>query len=263
MPSPLPSLFLANWKMNMLQAEVDRFAQIFLQKFSALPDGRADVGIAPPLTALHATRRHFENVVGIVIGTQNVHWLESGAHTGEVSAPMLVEQGAHFAIIGHSERRQFYGETNETVSMRAQAAIENGLTAVVCVGESKNDFQSGQGPSVVKEQLYGSLGEISLDENPQLVLAYEPVWAIGTGLAASPEIAAEMHTMIRMELRNLFGDEIGSQIKILYGGSTKPDNIGMLMAKEHINGALIGGASLLPESFASLVEIGRKANSID
>jgi triosephosphate isomerase len=262
MSTPLPPLFLANWKMNMLEAEVDRFATSFLQKFSALADGRADVGIAPPLTALAATRRNFENVVGLMIGSQNVHWLETGAHTGEVSAPMLLEQGVHFSIIGHSERRQFYGESNETVSMRAQAALAHRLCAVVCVGESKADFQSGNGPSVVKEQLYGSLGEISLDEQSQLVVAYEPVWAIGTGLAASPEVAAEMHTMIRAELVKLFGADLGQNIRILYGGSTKPDNIASLMSQENINGALIGGASLLPESFSSLVEIGRKANSI-
>jgi len=253
-------LFLANWKMNMLEEEAERFSQVFVQKFTPSDNGIPDTGFAPPLTALAGTKRCFEGTKGILIGSQNIHWLESGAHTGEVSAPMLIEQGASFAIIGHSERRQFYGETNEAVAMRSAAAIKHGLTAVVCVGETKDDFQAGKSFEVVKSQLYGSLGELSPEDCGKLVVAYEPVWAIGTGLAATPELASEMHENIRKELISLFGQNEGSKIPLLYGGSTKPDNIAALMECSEINGALVGGASLLPETFASLIEIGRKAD---
>lgn len=257
----LPPLFIANWKMNMLEEEANRFAQIFLEKHSAKENSQADVGFAPPITALKATVSNFDSRPGILVGAQNIHWLETGAHTGEISAPMLSEQGADFAIIGHSERRQFYGESNEGVAMRSAAAIKHGIKAIVCVGETKDDFQSGKSLEVVKQQLYGSLGELSADDTKNLVVAYEPVWAIGTGLAATPELASNIHTSIRAELIKLFGEEKGSLIPLLYGGSTKPDNIAALMGCTEINGALVGGASLLPETFASLIEIGRKANA--
>jgi triosephosphate isomerase len=248
--------------MNLLKSEVERFAQNFRQAYQQSAEHPAEVGIAPPYTALPWVQQCFDGIKGVRIGAQNVHWLESGAHTGEISAPMLKEYGVDFAIIGHSERRQFYGETDEAVSMRAQTAIQNGITAVVCIGETKEQFEANQSQAVVKTQLYGSLGELNEQEVSKLVVAYEPVWAIGTGLAATPELASDMHEMIRKELLNLF-ENSGENIPILYGGSTKPENILELMAKENINGALVGGASLLPESFAKMIELGSKANSLN
>jgi triosephosphate isomerase len=253
--SPRP-IFLGNWKMNMLQEEVQQFAESFLEQFDAI-EGHADCGFAAPTTSLHILNELFNDVAGVRLGAQNVHWLESGAHTGEISAKMLLEHNVDFVIVGHSERRQFYGESSENVALRAKSAIEHGLTAVVCVGESKEDYESGRTKEVVRRQLYASTNGITPKDCEHLIIAYEPIWAIGTGLAATPEAAGGVHDLIRVELQERFGSERGAAIPLLYGGSTKPDNIRALMDESNINGALVGGVSLLPDGFSALIENGR------
>jgi len=253
MPSPL---FVANWKMNMLRAQTEAFCRHFMEMYT--PNKCAiDVGIAPAVTSFDALKNAFGDSCPVLLGVQNVHWLDSGAHTGELSADMVKEMGASFAIIGHSERRQFYGETDRTVSLRAKAAITHGLTAIVCVGELLDQFQAKQTDTVVTAQLEGSLDGIANSDLTRLVIAYEPVWAIGTGLAATPEIAENVHKLIRNWLCEKFGNQAGASVQILYGGSTKPENIAELMACPNINGALVGGASLKPDVFWQLIANGR------
>lgn len=244
----------------MLPEEAKTFAEGFLSSYVPLADGTADVGFAAPFTTISAVRESFSSQKGILVGAQNVHWLENAAHTGEISVSMLKDQGVDFAIVGHSERRQFYGENDADVAKRAKAAIAGGLKAVVCIGETQQEFEAKATAEVVATQLKGSTAGISANETNNLVIAYEPVWAIGTGLAATPQIAAEVHDQIRSLLEELFGVDAGRTIPILYGGSTKPDNVEELLQQKNINGALVGGASLKPEVFAELVKNGRKGN---
>lgn len=250
-------MFIGNWKMNHLKADAESFAAQFLDLYKASATGSADVGFAPVITTLPSLAAAFAKVPEILVGSQNVHWLANGAHTGETSAAMVKEAGATFAIIGHSERRQYYGETDQTVALRTKAAINAGLRAVVCVGETKEEFEAGQTENVVRTQLVGSLKGIETADLPLLTIAYEPVWAIGTGLTATPEIAGEVHSFTRKVLGELFGSDNAGKIKILYGGSAKADNIAALMACKDVDGALVGGASLQAESFWKLVENGR------
>ncbi len=252
-------LFLGNWKMNLMSAEVRAFAAQFNELFSPNPSGKSDAGFAPAFTSIGAALEAFGSQSQVLIGAQNVHWLDSGAHTGEISAPMLKELGAKFVIIGHSERRQFYGETDGAVSKRAKTAISHGLTAVVCIGETKEQFEAGITANIVDAQLDGSLSGLTAAECANLVLAYEPVWAIGTGLAATPEIAAKVHLQIRRKLITLFGAAAGESLPILYGGSTTPKNVAELLSQKNINGALVGGASLKPDVFWELINNGRNA----
>ena len=242
--------FIGNWKMNKLGAQAEQFASELLT--AQLPSS-AVIGLAPSFTAIAPLK---ESLLGtnIKIGAQNCHWETSGAHTGEISADMLKELGVGFVILGHSERRQFYGETSEDVSKRAKAVIDAGLKAIVCIGETKEEFEGGSTAEVVEAQLEESLSSMASTDN--LLLAYEPVWAIGTGLAATPEIAQEVHALIRQKLARNFGDESVSKIPILYGGSTKPENIAQLMACPDIDGALVGGASLEASTFLALVQNG-------
>lgn len=257
----MKSLFVANWKMNLLQRDAVAFASRFKELFSGVSNYDAVFGIAPALSSFQALKQALGNYQQVWLGAQNVHWLASGAHTGEISAAMLKELGADFAIIGHSERRQFYGETNDKVALRAKAAINEGLTAIVCVGELEADFKAKKTAEVVHRQLLASLAGLSAADSLRLVVAYEPVWAIGTGLAATPEIADTVHQQIRAELCEIFGEEAGEKIILLYGGSTSPDNIAELCSQKEVQGALIGGASLKPESFAALILNGAKARA--
>jgi triosephosphate isomerase len=189
----------------------------------------------------------------IEIGAQDLYWLKEGAYTGEISAPMLSAIGCRWVIIGHSERRQYFGETDETVSKKTVAALEVGLLPIVCVGERLEQRESGTTTAVLAAQFAGGLAALSPEQFAQIVIAYEPVWAIGTGKTATPEIAAEAHGFIRDEIRDKFGTPAAESCRILYGGSVKPDNIKSLMAQEEVDGALVGGASLDPASFASMV----------
>lgn len=256
-PNPL---FCANWKMNMLQSEAKSFCEKFLSLYSPRPDAAVDVGIAPPLTCLPLVKELLRDTPGIMVGSQNVHWLLSGAHTGEVSGAMLKEVGAEFAIIGHSERRQFYGETDKGVSLRAKAAIDAELKAIVCVGELREEFEQGKTELVVETQLKGSLKGLTEQYLDGLIIAYEPVWAIGTGLAATPEIAEKVQAFIRRLLCEMYGEKQGNLLKILYGGSTTPSNIGELASQPNVNGGLVGGASLKPDVFWELIKTGREVS---
>ena len=189
----------------------------------------------------------------IQVGAQNVHWEPQGAFTGEVSVKMIVASGCSHVIIGHSERRQYFGETDEAVAKRVGAALEGGLTPIVCVGETIEQREADQTEAVLAEQFSGGLGGLSADEFSRIILAYEPVWAIGTGRTATPEIAGEAHAFLRGRAAEKFGAEAADGLRILYGGSVKPTNVKELMAREEIDGGLVGGASLEPASFAALV----------
>jgi triosephosphate isomerase len=187
------------------------------------------------------------------IGGQNLYWAKEGAFTGEISGPMLKAVGCQWVIVGHSERRQYFGETNETVLKRTIAALEAGLKPIVCVGERLEERESGWTAAVLLEQFKHGIGGLSAEQFAQIVIAYEPVWAIGTGKTATPEIAADAHRIIREQVKVHFGPDAAQSTRILYGGSVKPDNIKSLMAQPEVDGVLVGGASLDPISFASIV----------
>ena len=189
----------------------------------------------------------------IAIGGQDVFWEKEGAFTGEISPPMLVEAGCRYVIIGHSERRQFFGETDETVAKKTKAALSFGLMPIVCVGEMLNHREAGKTEEICKTQFTGGMRALTPEEFSRILIAYEPVWAIGTGKTATPEIAAETHKFLRQCAAQRFSPEHASAMRILYGGSVKPDNIQGLMAQEELDGALVGGASLDPKGFASIV----------
>ncbi len=222
-----------------------------------LPDIRnvdhCDVVVAPPFTALWAAA---EEVRGrrVAISGQNVHWKEEGAFTGEVSVKMLFDAGCAYAVIGHSERRQYFGETDETVDKKVRASMAGGLKAIVCVGETLAERDANQASEVVRRQITKGIGQLTPSDLSRIIVAYEPVWAIGTGRTATPEVAAEMHAEIRKILADIYGVAAADGMRILYGGSVKPDNISALMKKEDIDGALVGGASLDPASFASIIK---------
>ena len=255
-------LFVANWKMNMLREEVRDYARRFRGSFQARDDNKTDAVFCGPYTAIATVAEEFQKLSGTAVGAQNIHWAETGPHTGEVSAPMLSELGVTFAIVGHSERRMIYGETNEFVAKRALAALKHGITPIICVGETtffENEPEAAN--EIVKGQLHASLHGIPKDEITKLVIAYEPVWAIGTGRAATPEIIKRIHNFIRAELVLAY-DERANDIGILYGGSTTPENIGAICAQPNVGGALVGSTSLKPDAFAKLIEEGRKAQKI-
>lgn len=216
-----------------------------------------EIVVAPPFTALAAAAEEVEGT-RVSISSQDVFWEPQGAYTGEIAVRMLVDAGCTYAIIGHSERRQFFGETDETVRKKTRAAIQNGLHAIVCVGESLAERDAGRAVEVVRTQVQGGLGTFSEMDLARITIAYEPVWAIGTGRTATPEIAQEMHNEIRRMVQGIHGDAAAGGIRILYGGSVKPDNIATLMLCEDIDGALVGGASLEAASFASIIKYNGK-----
>jgi triosephosphate isomerase len=226
----------------------------FFAAFKPLVAGvsSCEIAIAPPFTALAAA---VEAAKGsqIWIAAQDMYWVSEGAFTGEVSAPMLVEVGCRGVIIAHSERRQFFGETNETANRKVKAALAAGLTPILCVGESLEERTGGHTTTVLEQQFRGSLAALTPEEFSRIIVAYEPVWAIGTGRTATPEIAAEAQGFIRGLAAGLYGSEAGEALRILYGGSCKPDNAQGLMKEKDIDGALVGGASLDPKQFAAIV----------
>jgi triosephosphate isomerase len=211
-----------------------------------------EIIVAPPYTALAAS---VEAVRGtpIAIAAQNVHWQDDGAHTGDISAAMLVEAGCSAVIVGHSERRQFCGETDETANKRVRTALAAGLTPILCVGELLSERESGRMEQVLERQFTGGVAALTGAEFSRIILAYEPVWAIGTGRTSTPEMAADAHRFLRQQAAANFTPERAAGLRILYGGSVKPDNIKGLMAQVEIDGALVGGASLNAEAFASIV----------
>jgi len=239
-----------NWKMYKTPAETSAF----FEKFRPLVSGvqHCEIVICPPFIDLEAAL----SATGeskIEIGAQNLFWAKEGAYTGEISGSMLKALGCRWVLIAHSERRQYFGETDESAAKKLVAALEAGLTPVYCVGETLDQRESSQTGLILESQLQAALSRLTPEQFEEIVIAYEPVWAIGTGKVATPEIAADAHRFIRDQIRKLFGAGAASACRILYGGSVKPDNIRGLMAQPEIDGALVGGASLDPNSFASIV----------
>jgi len=240
-----------NWKMYKNQKQTRAFFRAFKPLVAEVTD--CDIVVAPPFTDIPAAVKAAKGTT-IGISSQDVFWEKEGAFTGQISTGMLVEAGCGYAIIGHSERRQFFGETNETVLKKTKAALAAGLTPIVCIGEMLADREAGNTEKVIEEQLKGSVGALTPEEFSRILIAYEPVWAIGTGRTATPEIAAAVHKFVRQCASSRFSPSHGSALRILYGGSVKPENIKGLMAEEELDGALVGGASLDAKSFASLVK---------
>ena len=216
-------------------------------------DAECDVVVCPPFVDLCPVSKAIKGT-NIHLGAQNIHWAKSGAFTGEISADMLKKFGVEYAIVGHSERRQYFGETDATVNMRAKAALENGITPIICVGESLEQRERGETDEFVASQVRGALEGISADDARRIVIAYEPIWAIGTGRTATAEMAEETITVIRKTLRSIFGNDAAETVRIQYGGSMNPQNAASLMAMENIDGGLIGGASLKAEDFSKVVK---------
>lgn len=244
-------IIAGNWKMNKTSFEAIELINLLKREINGIEE--VDVVVCPPFTAL-ADARDTLLESGIRLGAQNLYWEDSGAFTGEVSAPMLKELGVEYVIIGHSERRQFFGETDETVNKRIRAALKHELLPIVCVGESLKEREAGKTFDVIKAQIGGSLKDLSAEEMGKIILAYEPVWAIGTGKTATPAQAQEVHQFIRNELREIFNPELAEEIRIQYGGSVKPDNARELMSQMDIDGALVGGASLKCSDFAGIIK---------
>jgi len=247
-------LIAANWKMFKTVAEAISFVKA-IQKETG-PCNDREVIIAPAFTALKEVR---DNLIqrGYSLAAQNCHWEEKGAFTGEISPAMLKDLGCEYVIVGHSERRQMFAETDETVRLKTAAAFKAGMTPVVCVGEVLEQREQGKTFEVVGSQVEQALNGLSPENGARLVIAYEPVWAIGTGRTAAPGQAQEVHAFIRERTASLFNKEVEKSVRILYGGSVKPDNIDALMAEPDIDGALVGGASLEVGSFKRLVEFNR------
>jgi triosephosphate isomerase len=247
------TLIVGNWKMFKTISETVDFCRRLKEELSGMAEPAPEVAVAPPFTALHAAAEALRGS-SIAVSSQDVFWAETGAFTGEISSLMLKDAGCRFAIIGHSERRQYFGETDEGVNKKAAAAMKSGLTPIVCVGETLAERQGGTTFSVVERQTRRGLKDLPVKDARDLVVAYEPVWAIGTGQTASPEQAQEVHATLRKLLGQILEPTLAQGVRLLYGGSVKPENIGELMGKEDVDGALVGGASLDPGSFAKIVK---------
>ena len=245
-------IIAGNWKMNKTAAEGRALVEALKPLVADVCPSKADIVVCPPFTTIAAV---VEAVRGsnIKVGAQNVHWAESGAFTGEISAAMLKELGIDYVIIGHSERRQYFGETDATVNSRVKAALAAGLLPIICVGELLEEREGGRTEQVLSAQLEGGLAGLTGEDMRKIVIAYEPVWAIATGKTATPEMAELTHNFIRCTLNDMFGKEIGEGVRIQYGGSMKAENAGALVAQPNIDGGLIGGAALKAESFAALI----------
>ncbi|MGE5188586.1 MAG: triose-phosphate isomerase [Gemmatimonadota bacterium] len=244
-------LIAGNWKMYKTAAEAAAFAREFLPLVSGVSG--VEIVLAPPYLAIRAVADAVRGS-GIGVASQNVHFAPEGAFTGEVSPGMVKEAGATHAIIGHSERRQYFAETDEAVNRKVKAALEAGLTPIMCLGETLAERESGKTFDVVERQLRDGLSGVPASAAAQVVVAYEPVWAIGTGRTATPAQAQEVHALLRKGLAGAWGTGAAASVRILYGGSVKPDNVDTLMAQGDIDGALVGGASLKAESFARIVK---------
>jgi triosephosphate isomerase len=244
-------IIAGNWKMNKTVGEAVDLASDLRALISGTRGG-VEVVLAPPFTALYAVHRALADSDFALAG-QNCHWEAAGAFTGEVSAPMLKDVGCRYVIVGHSERRQFFGETDETVNRRAHAATKSGLSPIICVGETLREREANETFHLVARQLRGALVGFSAHELPHLVLAYEPVWAIGTGKNATADQAQEVHAFIREQLIEVYGRPAADSVRIQYGGSVKPDNAAELLGQPDVDGALVGGASLKAADFAAIV----------
>jgi triosephosphate isomerase len=243
-------IMAGNWKMYKTPSETSTFFETFCPLVAAAT--HLDIVICPPFVNLPAAAEGTRGT-NIEIGGQNLHWAAEGAYTGEVSAGMLRATGCKWVIVAHSERREYFGETEETAFKKLCAALEAGLTPIFCIGEKLHEHQSNQTHQVLGRQLRGCVGHLTPEQLRGILIAYEPVWAIGTGQVATPQIASAAHSFIRDYIHGQFGAEAAEACRILYGGSVKPDNVIGLMAEDQIDGALVGGASLDPVSFASIV----------
>ncbi|MGZ4984110.1 MAG: triose-phosphate isomerase [Chthoniobacterales bacterium] len=242
----------ANWKMNMTQGEAASFIETFVRELGDFAD--ADVVIVPPFTALAKVSETLGDAANIKLGAQNMYWEKSGAFTGEISAAMLRDLFVRYVVLGHSERRMLLGETSEMVNRKVRAAHEASLRPIVCIGETLEQRERGEVEKVLGTQLRGSLANLGAKELNETVVAYEPVWAIGTGKTASAAQAQEAHAFVRQTLAEISDDGTAGKMRIQYGGSVKPDNARELMSQPDIDGALVGGASLDPRSFAQIVK---------
>ncbi len=249
---PRVPLIAGNWKMHKTLAEAVAFAAALKEQLSGAETG-AEVAVCPPFTALAAVAEVLQGS-GVGVGAQDVFWEDKGAFTGEISPPMLAELGCRYVIIGHSERRQYFGETDGTVNRKMRAALRWDLVPIVCVGETLAEREAGAACSVVERQLRGGLDGLLPHQAAGLVIAYEPVWAIGTGKNASPRDAQEMIAHIRRTVGEMYGDEAADRVRILYGGSVSPANAASILAEPDIDGALVGGASLDLASFLAIVD---------
>ncbi len=243
-----------NWKMFKTGDETRQFFKALVP--AVVDVDSCDIVIAPPFTALTVALEAAADS-RIAIAAQDVHWEKEGPFTGAVSARMLRGAGCTWVIVGHSERRQLFGETNESVGRKAAAVLAEGMEAIVCVGETLDEREADRAEAVVKKQLIDGLARLTANDVSHIIVAYEPVWAIGTGRTATPEIAAEMHGVIRRTVRETYGADFAESLRILYGGSVKPDNIAALMEKPDIDGALVGGASLKPDAFRAIIDYGK------
>ena len=248
-------MLAANWKMYKTPDQARDFFRDFLPLVHGLDnkEGRDEIVVCPTYLALDAAV-HAAKGSNVAIGAQNLHWEKEGAFTGEINAAMLLAVGVTHVIIGHSERRQYLGETDDTVNLKLKSAIEAGLVPIVCVGEVLEEREAGLTDDVLRRQCLRAFHKVSAKKAANMVVAYEPVWAIGTGKTATPQMAADAHAIIRAEAAESFGQEFANKLRILYGGSVKPENAHALLSEQEIDGALVGGASLDPKAFAAIVK---------
>lgn len=246
-------ILAGNWKMYKTSGDAVTLVENLKRAVAGLKESDVEIVVAPPFTALAAVGPLLQNS-NIKLAAQNVHWEKEGAFTGEVAAPMLKELFVRYVVVGHSERRQYFGETNATVNQRARAALAHGLRPIVCVGELLAHREEGQTTHIVSDQLRGGLAGFSKDDMLETVIAYEPVWAIGTGQTATPAQAQQVHQFIREMLAQQFGPDAAARVRLQYGGSVKPSNAKELLAQPDIDGALVGGASLDANGFADIVK---------
>ncbi len=248
-------LIAGNWKMNLVSAEGADLAKGIVAEVGQ--NTSVDICVSPTFTTLDVVSREIAQST-VSLGAQNMHFEASGAYTGEISADMLKALFVEYVILGHSERREYFGETNGIVNKKALAALASGLKPIVCVGETLEEREAAKTMDAIKTQMEGGLAGLTAESAEALVIAYEPVWAIGTGKTATPEMAEEVHAEIRKCLAVRLGEDAASKVRILYGGSMKPENADDLLAQPNIDGGLIGGASLKANTFASLVESATK-----
>jgi triosephosphate isomerase len=246
-------LIVGNWKMNKTASEAAMFVRNVASQIPISPS--SEFVVAPPFTALESVRAALGPSSPIQLGAQNLFWEPHGAYTGEISAPMLRELGCHYVIIGHSERRTLFGEQDEGIQKKILAALAHDLKPILCIGESLSQRDHGETDEVLRQQLAGGLAGLPLDAMTAVAIAYEPVWAIGTGQAATTEQAVSAHRTIRAFLAHTWSDDLAHASRILYGGSVTPDNIGALLESDQIDGALIGGACLNADSFATICRL--------
>jgi triosephosphate isomerase (TIM) len=246
-------IIAGNWKMYKTAAEALAMVNTLKHELVGVSEADVDVVVCPPFTALYAVGTLLQGST-IKVGAQNIHWEKEGAFTGEISAPMLKELGVTYAIVGHSERRQFFGETNEGVNKRAKAALASGIRPIVCVGETLAQREAGQTEVVVRDHVASGLAGFTKDAMLDTVIAYEPVWAIGTGKTATPAQAQEVHAFIRELLAAMFDSTVAAKVRLQYGGSVKSANAKELLGQPDIDGALVGGASLEAKGFAEIIK---------